>query len=171
VGSLHEARVDVELVVELAQALPDVTLVFVGPISLNATSERALAGLPSVVLLGERPYRDVPAYLQHADVVIIPHIVSAFTESLDPIKAYECLAIDRPTVATPVAGFREHGNVLNIVSRDEFPARVASVLQETPSRVRDVGPIGWDERAAAFEQALLRAGAYARNPPAGAVPR
>ena len=49
---------------------------------------------PNVHLLGARPYEDVPAYLQHADVVIVPHRVSPFTESLDPIKAYECLAID-----------------------------------------------------------------------------
>ena len=53
--------------------------------------------------------RDVPAYLQHADVVIVPHVVTPFTESLDPIKAYECLAVGRPTVATPVAGFRGLG--------------------------------------------------------------
>ena len=52
----------------------------------------------------------MPGYLQHADVVIVPHVVSPFTESLDPIKAYECLAVGRPTVATPVPGFRELGD-------------------------------------------------------------
>ncbi len=61
---------------------------------------------PNVQLLGARPYDQVPGYLQHASVVIVPHVVSAFTESLDPIKAYECLAVGRPTVATAVAGFR-----------------------------------------------------------------
>ena len=41
--------------------------------------------------------------------MIVPHLVNPFTESLDPIKAYECLAAGRPTVATPVAGFRDLG--------------------------------------------------------------
>ena len=108
VGSLHEARLDVELVADLADALPQLNVVLVGPDSLDRESHDLLARRPSMHLLGARPYADVPAYLQHADVVIVPHRVSPFTESLDPIKAYECLAITTPTVATPVAGFREH---------------------------------------------------------------
>ena len=38
---------------------------------------------------------------------MVPHLVNAFTESLDPIKAYEYAAVGRPVVTTPVAGFRE----------------------------------------------------------------
>ena len=45
-------------------------------------------------------YEVVPSYLQHADVISIPHVVSPFTESLDPIKARECVAVGTPTVAT-----------------------------------------------------------------------
>ncbi len=41
------------------------------------------------MLLGARPSADVPAYLQHADVLVVPHIVTPFTDSLDPIKLYE----------------------------------------------------------------------------------
>ncbi len=156
-GSLHDARIDVELVVEIANALPQLSLVFVGPSSLGAASQRLLEALPNVFLLGPRPYRDAPGYLQHADVVIVPHRVSAFSETLDPIKAYECLAIDRPTVATPVAGFREHDGALMITGRDVFVDRVAAVLQQPPASVRRAEPVGWDERAAAFESALRRA--------------
>ena len=58
--------------------------------------------------------------MQHADVVVIPHLVNPFTESLDPIKAYECLAAGRPTVATPVAGFRELGPPIVIADRSRF---------------------------------------------------
>ena len=157
VGSLHDARIDIELVVELASALPHVKLVFVGPNSLTAASDRRLAAEPNVVLLGPRPYHDVPAYLQHADVVIVPHRVSAFTESLDPIKAYECLAIDPPTVATPVAGFRELSDVLDVVSPEAFPARVASILEKQPMRVLTTEPPSWNDRATAFEAVLRRA--------------
>ena len=46
-------------------------------------------------------------YLQHADVLVVPHVVTSFTDSLDPIKLYEYQAVGRPVVSTPVAGFRD----------------------------------------------------------------
>jgi teichuronic acid biosynthesis glycosyltransferase TuaH len=160
-GTLHDARIDVGIVVDLATAMPYLNVVFVGPNALGIATQRVLDALPNVFLLGPRPYRDAPAYLQSADVVIVPHHVSNFTDTLDPIKAYECLAIDRPTVATPSAGFRDHGDALNIVRRDEFVSRVASVLT-APTRNDGVPePPGWGDRARAFETALLRASAAA----------
>jgi len=157
VGTLHESRLDVELVREVATALPDVTFAFVGPDSLERSAREALNRLPNVRLLGPRPYASVPGYLQHANVVMVPHVVSPFTESLDPIKAYECLAIDTPTVATPVAGFREHGAAFDIVERSSFAARLVEVLRRPVlPRARDL-PTGWDERALAFEAALAAA--------------
>ena len=42
------------------------------------------------------------AYLQHADVLVVPHLVNAFTDSLDPIKLYEYQAVDKPVISTPV---------------------------------------------------------------------
>ena len=84
-------------------------------------------------LLGPVPYETVPAFLQHADVVIVPHHVNAFTESLDPIKAYECVAAGRPTVATPVAGFRQLGPPVRTAEGDGFVAAVSAALAEGPS--------------------------------------
>jgi glycosyltransferase involved in cell wall biosynthesis len=115
-----------------------------------------------VSLLGARPYEDVPAYLQHADVIIVPHRITPFTESLDPIKAYECLAVGTPTVATPIAGFRIHADVLNVVDRDEFPALVHTVLKTPPPRLTGAGAaISWQDRVAAFESVLDRVSALA----------
>jgi teichuronic acid biosynthesis glycosyltransferase TuaH len=157
VGSLHDARIDVELVLDLARTLSNVSIVFVGPDSLSDRSRRLLAATPNVALLGPRPYSDVPAYLQHADVLIVPHRISPFTESLDPIKAYECLAVGTPTVATPVAGFRSLEGVLEIASPASFPERVCVVLENPRSVPRDVDPPSWDEQGALFEAALLGA--------------
>ena len=40
----------------------------------------------------------------HFDVCSIPHAVTDFTHSLDPIKAYEYLAAGKPIVCTAVRG-------------------------------------------------------------------
>jgi teichuronic acid biosynthesis glycosyltransferase TuaH len=161
-GTLHEERVDVELVLELAAAAPGVAVVLLGPDCLPARDSRALRLRPNVHLLGPRPYDEIPAYLQHADVLIVPHLVNPFTESLDPIKAYECVASGRPTVATPVAGFRGLGRPVVIAEPAHFAAATLSALE-------GAGPVGapgvhdgttvpsWHERAVAMASVMDRA--------------
>lgn len=153
VGTLHDDRLDVDLVVRLSAALPELAIVLVGPDALSVDSSRALDALPNVHVLGPRPYADVPGYLQHADVIVVPHRVTPFTQSLDPIKAYECLAVGRPTVATPVAGFRGLGPPIRAVAPDRFVDEVASILAALPPPCPQTVP-SWTDRARAFADVL-----------------
>ena len=153
-GTLHDERIDVGLVEELAGM---VRVILVGPDALRARSRERLERA-GAVLLGPRPYADVPAYLQHADVVVVPHVVTPFTESLDPIKAYECRAVGVPTVATRCAGFRDLNGQVVAVARDDFVGAVTAALA-APARARPNVPfeITWDARVREFEAALVRA--------------
>lgn len=152
VGTLHQDRLDIDLCVELATTVA-VELVLVGPSSLPPKALEALSGPPHVRLLGARPYDDVPAYLQHADVIVVPHVVSPFTESLDPIKAYECLAVDTPTVATPVSGFRDREGDVVVAPRERFCEAVRTALAK-PQPPRTASPPSWRERAEQFAEVL-----------------
>jgi glycosyltransferase involved in cell wall biosynthesis len=157
VGTLHEERVDVPLVRELADARPDLRIALVGPSSLGAEAQALLAAVPSIQLLGPRPYHLVPAYLQHADVVIVPHVVSPFTESLDPIKAYECAAAGRPTISTPVAGFRTLGPPIAVADRDHFVAAVSRALADGPAHDPvTVDVASWRDRTVALAEVMDR---------------
>ena len=118
--------------IELARAHSGLSVVLVGPDALPALTRRRLGQERNIHLLGSRPYDDVPAYLQHANVVLVPHRVTPFTESLDPIKAYECLAVETPAVATPVAGFRELAGSVTLAPRESFVAAVDATLS-TPA--------------------------------------
>ena len=162
VGTLHTWRIDIPLVLELAGTRPDLQVVLVGPNSLPRDVTDRLERVPNVHVLGARPYDQIPAYMQHADVVIIPHLVDQFTESLDPIKAYECLAAGRPTVSTPVAGFRELGPPIVTADRSRF-------VDATSSALAIAGPAGlpvankgapiptWHDRAEAMASLMVRA--------------
>ena len=129
-----------------------------------------LEGVPGIHLLGARPYDQIPAYLQHADVVIIPHLVNPFTESLDPIKAYECLAAGRPTVATPVAGFRELGPPIVIADRSRFVEATSAALATAgapghPGQPPTSAPIPtWHDRAEAMAALMDRVREEGRRP-------
>jgi glycosyltransferase involved in cell wall biosynthesis len=152
VGTQQDERLDVALCEATARAIAPANLVFVGPNCLphHSASRLAHAGC---IFLGPRPYQDVPAYYQHADVVLVPHNVSPFTESLDPIKGYECLAVGRPALSTPVAGMRELGPPVDIAAAGEFPARAKALLAER--RPTSPGhPPTWAERADAFAAVL-----------------
>jgi glycosyltransferase involved in cell wall biosynthesis len=157
VGTLHESRLDIDVIVELAQSVPRLSIALVGPNSLSTASLSRLRETSQVILLGPRAYESVPGYLQHADVIIVPHVVSPFTESLDPIKAYECLASRRPTVATPVAGFREHADRFTIAAPDQFAARVRAALECPRSHDVEESLPSWQDRAREFEEILIRA--------------
>lgn len=141
VGTLHPDRLDVALCETTARALGDTgRVVLVGPDALPP-GERARLDAAGVVRLGARPSDDVPGYLQHADVLLVPHVVTGFTDSLDPIKLYEYAAAARPVVATPVAGFRDSDDEqVTVVGAADFPAVVLARLTAPPAAPMD--PVG-----------------------------
>ena len=63
---------------------PDLQIVLLGPDHLPAEVTASCDRVPNIRLLGAFPYDQIPAFMQHADVMIVPHLVNPFTESLDP---------------------------------------------------------------------------------------
>jgi len=128
-GTLHGDRLDVDLCAATARTLAGSGhLVLVGPNAL-APEEHSRLEAAGVVMLGARPSVEVPAYLQHADVLVVPHVVTPFTDSLDPIKLYEYQAAGRPVVATPVAGFRDAvDDRVTVAGHETFVAAVVGAL-------------------------------------------
>ncbi len=167
-GTLTEGRMDIDLCITLARALSGrATLVFVGPNSLSREVSDQLVGAGAVVL-GARPYAVLPGYLQHADVLVVPHQNTPFVESLDPIKAREFVALGRPVVATPVAGFRDLDPPITVASREDFTEAVRNVLDRGPTPP-GAGPVHgdpqtWTTLAAEFLAVLDAADAAVPRP-------
>ena len=114
--------------------------------ALDAADQTLLTGA-GAVLLGAREHTTIPAYLKNADVLVVPHVVTEFTDSLDPIKVYEYLAAARPVVSTPVAGFRElEVDHVAVVPAGDFVARTRSTSSRPrrPPTARPAVP-SWDD--------------------------
>lgn len=157
VGTLHRDRLDVDLCVATATALGGTgTLVLVGPNALDA-ADTVLLAHAGVALLGAKNRNEVVAYLRHADVLVVPHVVTSFTESLDPIKLYEYQAAGRPVISTPVAGFRDAGDPrITIAGASTFAAQVANAVAHD-LRAHDAPLLpDWEERTAAMRETLER---------------
>ena len=160
VGTAHRDRLDVELCAATAGALSGVGhLVLVGPVALEPEDVHRLEAA-GVRLLGPRPAVDVPGYLQHADVLVVPHVVTPFTDSLDPIKLYEYRAVGRPVVSTAVAGFRDAVDArITVVDRSAFASAVVDRVRSSPVHAPEPGESAvpsWSDRVGQFAQVLAR---------------
>lgn len=158
-GSIHPDRVDLALVETLAQRLPRATVALVGPVMLPPGDRQQLERLPNVVLTGPKPYADIPDYMRAFDVCITPHVVTPFTESLNPLKLWEYLAVGKPIVSTHVAGFRDYPQFVRLADDAESFARaVEQALLENPSvaegRRAEARQHSWDARLDAVEKII-----------------
>ncbi len=100
-----------------AERLNKVSFVLIG--STRAAGE--FAALSNVHFLGPRPYSEIPAYLKHAQVGIIPFDLEGHSDlvnSIHPLKLYEYMACGLPVVAT-AWGELEHLKSPAILARTE----------------------------------------------------
>jgi len=91
-------RFDAELVVRLAKARPEIEFVIIG----SGTDSHSLAApdLQNLRWLGTRPYAQLPAYLQHANVGLLPLNDHPANAGRSPMKLYEYAAAGLSVLAT-----------------------------------------------------------------------
>lgn len=157
VGTLHEERLDLDLLEGLARDARVGTVHLVGPDAMNTVSRLRVQGMKKVILHGPVPAREVPAWTVGLDILISPHRVSQFTLSLDAIKSYEYLASGRPVVATPTSGFQLLASPsLTVVGAPGFADAVARAFTQVRSPPTVTAPT-WAERAVEFGALLDQA--------------
>lgn len=170
VGTLHEHRLDVDLVIEVARQPEIGTVHLVGPNCLPENQSRQLVQA-GVIIHGPVPSREVPSWMSAMDVLISPHRVDEFTLSLDAIKAYEYAASGKPVVATPTSGFQEApAGRMTVTLPDAFGAAVLVAAHGEvgpPASTVHATGYAWADRAiefwAAASPALQLAGTGRRS--------
>jgi teichuronic acid biosynthesis glycosyltransferase TuaH len=150
-GTIHGDRVDVNLIAAVAQIYPSATIAMVGPNLLEQTDQQALDQFSNVVFTGSQPYLDLPNIMRAFDVCMVPHLVTPFTESLNPIKLWEYLAAGKPIVSTNVAGFRDFPELLFVAqTHADFKENLSAALSADKSAVNDRQDVAklhsWDSR-------------------------
>jgi glycosyltransferase involved in cell wall biosynthesis len=127
VGTL-DARLDVTWLSQTARAFPGGTLALVGPLVDGAHLE-PLRGEPNITIRSPLPRRELANLIRCADVGLIPHIRSALTEAMSPLKLYEYLGGGLPVAATDLEPMRGiDPRVLLIPQDGDFVAAVHSAL-------------------------------------------
>ncbi len=121
VGNLDELRIDYPLLKKTAEAHPEKTLLLVGPINSPEPAQIGLDKMPNVVFAGSRRLDDLPQYVQHMDVVLIPFLKNTLTASIYPLKINEYLAAGKPVVSTSFSDdIRSFGEVIYLGESHEI---------------------------------------------------
>ncbi len=153
VGTQHASRLDVELLASAAELRPEWSFVLLGPDELETHDSERLRGLANMHHLGVRPHAQVRNYMAALDVCVMPHLVTEFTRSLDPLKMYEYLAAGRPVVATPVGNTPDLVALVSVATTPEtlILACERAVAEDTPQnaahRRAAVADATWEARA------------------------
>ncbi|MGC9359917.1 MAG: glycosyltransferase [Anaerolineae bacterium] len=121
--------VDLDLVVELAAAYPQASIVMVGPV--ENVDIGPYGKVPNLRFLGPVAYEEVPAFVNAFDVCLIPFKANALTADVDPVKAYEYLALGKPVVSVGLPELMRYGELIYTArSRDEVSQALATALEE-----------------------------------------
>lgn len=150
VGNLRD-RIDWLLLQDVVSSMPKVSFVFLGPSDNNPNAD-SLAKFPNVHMLGVVEYDQVPAWLHHFDVGMMPHLNNRLTERMNPLKIYNYFAGGLPMVSTEVNNLGLLGDDLQVASdAQSFATALAKAIDNPPNTKGEswkatMDSIAWDTR-------------------------
>jgi glycosyltransferase involved in cell wall biosynthesis len=107
---------DVDLLRQVSIELGDWNVVLIGPIQTDVSS---LAGLSNVHFLGEKSHKELPSYVHHWQVSMLPFRDNAQIRACNPLKLREYLAAGKPVVTTDFPALDGYRDVVSIASGAE----------------------------------------------------
>ena len=138
---------DVPLIEEVARLRPHWNWVLIG-----TKSNLVQISAPNVHFLGRKAYSELPRYVRHFDVCVLPwNQQNVFTSYGSAIKVREYLATGKPVVISPLYEYLNTPGVRIYRTTEEFVAAVEDSLRqdtEADRQVRQAAVRGctWDAR-------------------------
>ena len=150
VGSLrkwHGLEQIILAMVQLEKSFPNISLLLVGDGEERIKVEKLISQnrLDSkVVMYGEKPFREIPDYINAADICL-----GSFTQKpgISPLKVFEYMACGKPLICNSVGGldvlFNEHKVGTLILSQDpqEWTKAITEMLNH-PEQMAEYGRNG-----------------------------
>jgi len=139
-GGVADQRLDPQVLTSLVKGLDDAkqgSLIFAG--TKSPRLDRSIAGLanhPRVFFTGTMAYADYPSLYRVADVLILTHRRTPFTDAMYPEKLNEYLMVGKPVVSVPLPEARRISDELppNAIRLVTEPAGFAAACLEAAKR-------------------------------------
>lgn len=146
---------DMDIVLEALEELPDMTVELIGPVDVDVPQH------PRLVVRGAVPHDRVMPLMRSADALVMPFVVTPLIAGVDPVKVYEYIASERPTVCVRYDELEHFGSLIETYeTTSEFVDALRSALG-SPARTGDdvrefLARSNWDNRAALVKTAIDR---------------
>jgi glycosyltransferase involved in cell wall biosynthesis len=156
-GDISDKTSDLRLLEYAAKKLPNMSFVFVGPISASVSGLRACE---NVHFLGQKPYELIPFYGKKFDVAMMPWNNNRWIQFCNPVKLKEYLALGKPVVSMYYPEIVPYSDIVYVAKDyDGFVARIleavnerdSSMAQKRRDRVRNET---WDSKVEKIKIAL-----------------
>jgi glycosyltransferase involved in cell wall biosynthesis len=163
VGAIND-KIDTRLLLRVADAFHDASLVLVGPEqATDAGTRRDLESLrrrPNVHLVGRIAVERVPAFMAACDVGLLPYRQNRWTEHIHPLKLYEYLACGLPVIATDIPSLREEADVVAIADPAAFVDAIRTALAQDDDvkraqRRQRAAANTWDHRVERISELIV----------------
>lgn len=162
VGYLTSLRLDLEILLTLANSMSTGSLVLVGPEDEDFKNSE-LHQLDNVYFLGNKEASQLPVYINTFDVCINPQIVNEMTIGNYPRKIDEYLAMGKPTVATYTEAMEYFKDYVYLShSTEEFTnlvkeAKQRDSLEAAEDRIRFAKSHTWQNNVIRIYQVMGKA--------------
>ena len=142
--------VDLDIIDYCARAMKDVNFVFIGP----GVNQKIIKKFPSNVhFLGVRHHDEVPGYLKHATVGLIPFHLNKFRpliDNINPLKIYEYLAAGIPVISTSLPEIEDMSEFVRFCrTKEHFLNALREVVtKSSPQKIfyKEAMGASWSER-------------------------
>lgn len=130
-GSIAE-WVDVDLMAQVAAAMPNWHFVFIGTIKVDVST---LERLSNVIFLGAKAHQDLPRYSQHWDVSLLPFQLNEQIIASNPLKLREYMAAGRAIVSIDFPQVHQYKEFIELANgAQQFVAAINRALQQPESQ-------------------------------------
>jgi UDP-galactopyranose mutase len=157
-----DERLDPQLLGALAAAHPEWQIVMIGPVV--KIDWASLPQAPNLHYLGQKQYKDLPAYLSGWDVCLLPFARNEATRFISPTKTLEYMAAEKPIVSTPITDVAEpYGEIVYlgdtpssfIQACERALGATAAEREQRTAKMREVlAQTSWDRTAQSMHELI-----------------
>lgn len=127
---------DQQLLVETARRLPHWNFAIIGPQRCDVSEMEAC---DNIHFLGEKDHHQLPNYVHHWQVSLLPFKNNAQIQACNPLKLREYMAVGKPIVSTDFPALEPYRNWLSVADADSFAREIEQAAADLPAVVGKAG--------------------------------
>lgn len=125
---------DTDILESMAKNNPDKSIVLIGDVTNNLINKISNK-YKNIYLLGEKPYSEIPNYLNQFDVCTIPFVLNDLIKATHPVKVFEYLAAGKPVVATKMPEILDMEEIY-FADKNNFSSQIKTALKNNQKNIK-----------------------------------